>query len=232
MASTRTFTTPRWLTIVAAILVAAISFLAFLGIYAVLSSLRADRLTVSERIMTALFYSAGTILLSALVFVLAFTVIMPSIISQLTFMRAIELIGPGRAGVFVNLVPVFAPLLAPYGFGQLSDAGGNFGAQQPPSAQHLLGTTVGGFDVLSRVIWGAQTAQAARTLGGAALDELDTARRTPGLQTPIHTRTEPGTPALTLSAQVRQTDYAAWLDEAYPRLFATAPANVQPQPIR
>lgn len=52
-----------------------ISFLAFLGIYAVLSSLRADRLTVSERIMTALFYSAGTILLSALVFVLAFTVI-------------------------------------------------------------------------------------------------------------------------------------------------------------
>lgn len=44
--------------------------------------------------------------------VLAFTVIMPSIISQLTFMRAIELIGPGRAGVFVNLVPVFAPLLA------------------------------------------------------------------------------------------------------------------------
>lgn len=56
----------------------------------------------------------------------------------------------------------------------------------------------------------------------AALDELDTARRTPGLQTPIHTRTEPGTPALTLSAQVRQTDYAAWLDEAYPRLFATA----------
>lgn len=44
--------------------------------------------------------------------VLAFTIIMPSIISQLTFMRAIELIGPGRAGVFVNLVPVFAPLLA------------------------------------------------------------------------------------------------------------------------
>ncbi|SIQ61323.1 MULTISPECIES: DMT family transporter [unclassified Bosea (in: a-proteobacteria)] len=44
--------------------------------------------------------------------VLAFTVIMPSIVSQLTFMRAIELIGPGRAGLFVNLVPVFAPLLA------------------------------------------------------------------------------------------------------------------------
>ncbi|CAD5249862.1 Permease of the drug/metabolite transporter (DMT) superfamily [Bosea sp. 62] len=44
--------------------------------------------------------------------ILAFVVIGPSILSQLFFMRAIELIGPGRAGVFVNLVPVFAPLLA------------------------------------------------------------------------------------------------------------------------
>ncbi|MGH3704905.1 MAG: ABC transporter permease, partial [Agromyces sp.] len=33
-----------------------------------------------------------------------------------------------------------------------------FGSQQPPSAEHLFGTTVGGYDVLSRVIWGAQTA--------------------------------------------------------------------------
>jgi drug/metabolite transporter (DMT)-like permease len=54
--------------------------------------------------------------------ILAFTVIFPSILSQLTFLRAIELIGPGRAGVFVNLVPVFAPILAvlilgePFGF--------------------------------------------------------------------------------------------------------------------
>ena len=44
--------------------------------------------------------------------ILAFTVIGPSILSQLSFMRAIELIGPGRAGVFVNLVPGFAPILA------------------------------------------------------------------------------------------------------------------------
>ena len=53
---------------------------------------------------------------------------------------------------------VFAPWIAPYGFAQLSDAEGNFGAQQPPSTAHWLGTTVGGYDVLSRVIWGAQTA--------------------------------------------------------------------------
>ncbi|MEI4273254.1 ABC transporter permease [Klenkia sp. LSe6-5] len=53
---------------------------------------------------------------------------------------------------------VFAPLLAPYGFGQLRGPDGTFGAQQPPSAEHLLGTTVGGYDVLSRVIYGSRTA--------------------------------------------------------------------------
>ncbi len=56
------------------------------------------------------------------------------------------------------LTAVFAPLIAPYGFAQLSTAGKTFGAQQPPSPQHLLGTTVGGYDVLSRTLWGAQTA--------------------------------------------------------------------------
>lgn len=61
------------------------------------------------------------------------------------------------AGLFI-LTAVFAPVLAPYGFAQLADASGNFGAQQPPSAEHLLGTTVGGYDVLSRTIWGTQTA--------------------------------------------------------------------------
>lgn len=44
--------------------------------------------------------------------ILAYVVIGPSLLAQLFFMRAVELIGPGRAGVFVNLVPVFAPLLA------------------------------------------------------------------------------------------------------------------------
>ncbi len=62
-------------------------------------------------------------------------------------------------GVFI-LTAVFAPLIAPYGFGQLRDENGSFGAQQPPSGEHLLGTTVGGYDVLSRVIWGSQTALA------------------------------------------------------------------------
>ncbi|MET0976538.1 MAG: ABC transporter permease [Leifsonia sp.] len=60
-------------------------------------------------------------------------------------------------GIFV-LTAIFAPLLAPYGFSQLRGADGTFGAQQAPSADHLLGTTLGGYDVFSRVIWGTQTA--------------------------------------------------------------------------
>ncbi|MFT3797853.1 ABC transporter permease [Microbacterium sp.] len=56
------------------------------------------------------------------------------------------------------LAAVFAPLLAPYGFAQQSAGGVKFGTQQPPNATNLLGTTVSGFDVLSRTIWGAQTA--------------------------------------------------------------------------
>lgn len=54
---------------------AVLSFIAFLGIYAVMSSLRADRLAVRERIVTALFYSAGILLLGALTFVLFFTLV-------------------------------------------------------------------------------------------------------------------------------------------------------------
>lgn len=72
--------------------------------------------------------------------------------------RGMLVAGLVLTGVFIA-VALLAPWLAPYSYSQLSyPDGGNFGAQQPPSAQHLLGTTVGGFDVLSRVIWGAQTA--------------------------------------------------------------------------
>ncbi len=38
--------------------------------------------------------------------------LLPSFLSQIFYIRGIELIGPGRAGVFVNLVPVFASILS------------------------------------------------------------------------------------------------------------------------
>ncbi|MXN65784.1 EamA family transporter [Stappia sp. GBMRC 2046] len=44
--------------------------------------------------------------------VVAYIALGPSFISQIFFMRAIELIGPGRAGVFINLVPIFSSIMA------------------------------------------------------------------------------------------------------------------------
>ncbi|QIE55724.1 DMT family transporter [Pikeienuella piscinae] len=38
--------------------------------------------------------------------------IFPSCIAQLFFLRGVDLIGPGRAGVYINLVPIFASILA------------------------------------------------------------------------------------------------------------------------
>jgi drug/metabolite transporter (DMT)-like permease len=44
--------------------------------------------------------------------ILAFVAIGPSLIAQLLYMRGVELIGPGRAGLFNNLTPVFGALFA------------------------------------------------------------------------------------------------------------------------
>jgi drug/metabolite transporter (DMT)-like permease len=43
---------------------------------------------------------------------LALVALGPAFVAQLTYMRGVELIGPGRAGVFVNLVPVFGAIMA------------------------------------------------------------------------------------------------------------------------
>ena len=60
---------------------------------------------------------------------------------------------------FFLLVAIFAPLIAPYGYSQIKDANGQaFPTQAPPSVEHIWGTTVGGFDVFSRTVWGARTA--------------------------------------------------------------------------
>jgi drug/metabolite transporter (DMT)-like permease len=44
--------------------------------------------------------------------IVVLTVVFPSFLAQMFFIRGVELIGPGRAGVFINLVPVFASILA------------------------------------------------------------------------------------------------------------------------
>ncbi|GAB4582886.1 ABC transporter permease [Nocardia sp. IFM 10818] len=71
--------------------------------------------------------------------------------------RATLLFGLGLVGLFV-LIAVFAPLIAPYGFAQISADGVDFVRQQAPSAEHWFGTSVRGEDVFSRVVFGARTA--------------------------------------------------------------------------
>jgi drug/metabolite transporter (DMT)-like permease len=44
--------------------------------------------------------------------VLLYVGLLPSLLAQIFYIRGVELIGPARAGLFVNLVPVFGALLA------------------------------------------------------------------------------------------------------------------------
>ncbi|AJY45813.1 DMT family transporter [Martelella endophytica] len=44
--------------------------------------------------------------------VVLYTALFPSLISQAFFIRGVEIIGPNRAGLFINLIPVFGTVLA------------------------------------------------------------------------------------------------------------------------
>ncbi|MGE0500884.1 MAG: DMT family transporter [Rhizobiaceae bacterium] len=44
--------------------------------------------------------------------IILFVAVFPSIVSQVLFMKGVELIGANRAGLFINLVPVFGTLLS------------------------------------------------------------------------------------------------------------------------
>lgn len=54
--------------------------------------------------------------------IVAYVALFPSCIAQLFFLRGVDLIGPGRAGIYTNLVPVFAAALAVGLLGQEFDA--------------------------------------------------------------------------------------------------------------
>ena len=45
-------------------------------------------------------------------YVIAYVVFLPSFLAQLFYLRSVDLVGPGRTGMFVNLTPVFAACLA------------------------------------------------------------------------------------------------------------------------
>jgi drug/metabolite transporter (DMT)-like permease len=71
---------------------------------------------------------------------LVYVALGPAFVSQVFFMRGVELIGPGRAGVFVNLVPVFGAIMAVALLGE------------PFAAYHLvaLALVVGGIAIAQR----------------------------------------------------------------------------------
>ena len=52
---------------------------------------------------------------------------------------------------------ILAPLISPYDFDQYKSGSRASHSSRAPSHDHLMGTTVQSTDVLSRVIWGAQT---------------------------------------------------------------------------
>ena len=81
-----------------------IVFFAALAAVAFVTSLP---LMLAEALAGASFVPTGKGLLLIL-----FIGLLPSFVSQLTFIHAVSLIGAARAGVYLNLTPVFGPLLA------------------------------------------------------------------------------------------------------------------------
>jgi drug/metabolite transporter (DMT)-like permease len=77
---------------------------------------------------------------------LVYVALGPAFVAQILFMRGVELIGPGRAGVFVNLVPAFGAIMAVVILGE------------PFAAYHVLALVlvVGGIAIAQQ---GAKVAQ-------------------------------------------------------------------------
>lgn len=51
--------------------------------------------------------------------IILYVAVFPGFVAQLLFMRGVELIGPGRAGLWVNLVPVWTAALGPLILGEI-----------------------------------------------------------------------------------------------------------------
>jgi len=59
--------------------------------------------------------------------------------------------------LFFILLALLAPVVSPYRFDTFEADGRRFPQLEAPSSEHWMGTTVQSTDVMSRVIWGAQT---------------------------------------------------------------------------
>jgi drug/metabolite transporter (DMT)-like permease len=79
----------------------------FFTLLALIAALTSLPLLVFEAVTTGLAVPTSKGLM-----VTVFVAIFPSCLAQLYFMRGVDLIGPGRAGIFMNLVPVLSAILA------------------------------------------------------------------------------------------------------------------------
>ena len=81
--------------------------------------------------------------------IIAFIALFPSFLAQISFMRGVQLIGPGRAGLFANLTPIIGALLSVALLGE------------PFGTYHLA--------ALALVVGGILTAEAAGRLRAASI---------------------------------------------------------------
>ncbi len=78
--------------------------------------------------------------------------------------------------MFIVFLGIFGPMLAPYDVLTTHyDDNGDIMRAEPPSLEHPLGTTHAGYDVLSRVLVGAQPTVLTGLIGGAMILTIGTA---------------------------------------------------------
>lgn len=71
---------------------------------------------------------------------------------------------------FVAFLAIFGEVITPHDYATYHyDANGELMRRHPPSTEHLLGTTEGGQDVLSRIIYGARPTLLIGLLGGSLI---------------------------------------------------------------
>ncbi|MDN8614239.1 DMT family transporter [Variovorax ginsengisoli] len=85
----------------------AVPAIVFFAAMAAVAALTSVPLVVAE-IVTGHFFMPTATGVALIIFI----GLLPSFVSQIFFIQAVEAIGPARAGLFLNLVPIFGPLLA------------------------------------------------------------------------------------------------------------------------
>jgi drug/metabolite transporter (DMT)-like permease len=80
---------------------------AFFTLLALISAVTSVPLVIAEGLAMGFELPTLTGLL-----ITAWVAIFPSCLAQIFYLRGVDLIGPGRAGVYINLVPVFAAAMA------------------------------------------------------------------------------------------------------------------------